>query len=147
MLLKPDKRAAITALHVESAAITVCNFQVEELHCYAVGLNHILVHNNAASYWDTLSKAQRAAPLDEGMKKTLRMESYMIMGERFGTLPGQWEALKRSVHHAIPLVWAHLFPHIHPNSAGCFAAMTNQRSSIDCGKFCPRGGQPRADDD
>ena len=47
LLLRSGEQAAITGLVVRHARLPVYNFQVEELHCYAVGHAQILVHNNS----------------------------------------------------------------------------------------------------
>lgn len=48
LLLRSGEVAAITGLVVRHARLPVYNFQVEDLHCYAVGHAQILVHNNSA---------------------------------------------------------------------------------------------------
>jgi hypothetical protein len=48
LFVNPSRRnAAILEIKVEPVAATVYNFQVEELHNYAVGFAAVLVHNNA----------------------------------------------------------------------------------------------------
>ena len=49
LLLKSERQAAITQLAVRSIRTTVYNFQVEEIHTYAVGMRQVLVHNKAAT--------------------------------------------------------------------------------------------------
>ncbi len=47
LLLRSGNEAAIIQLIVRQARLPVYNFQVEELHCYAVGHAQVLVHNNS----------------------------------------------------------------------------------------------------
>ncbi len=46
LLLKSGEQAPVTRLAVRQVQQRVYNFQVEELHCYAVGAGEVLVHNN-----------------------------------------------------------------------------------------------------
>jgi intein/homing endonuclease len=48
LLLKEGKPSRISELATRPACERVYNFNVEELHCYAVGAGQILVHNNSA---------------------------------------------------------------------------------------------------
>lgn len=48
VLLKPERRATISRLSVRQARQEVYNFQVEEVHTYAVGMSQVLVHNKPA---------------------------------------------------------------------------------------------------
>jgi hypothetical protein len=47
LLLRSREQVPITALVIRQARLPVYNFQVEDLHCYAVGHAQILVHNNS----------------------------------------------------------------------------------------------------
>ncbi len=46
LLLKSGRQAPVTRLAVRQVRQEVYNFQVEGLHCYAVGTGQVLVHNN-----------------------------------------------------------------------------------------------------
>jgi hypothetical protein len=48
LLLKHNKRQKIKQVATRQASEKVYNFKVEQLHCYAVGTNQVLVHNNSA---------------------------------------------------------------------------------------------------
>jgi hypothetical protein len=61
LLLKHRKTARITALTIRPANERVYNFNVEELHCYAIGAAEALVHNNSA----VIDDGQQAAPLQQ----------------------------------------------------------------------------------
>ena len=52
LLLKEESFATISGWKTRPAKEKVFNFQVEELHCYAVGANQVLVHNNSAQLQD-----------------------------------------------------------------------------------------------
>ncbi|MBI3837748.1 MAG: hypothetical protein HY288_07420 [Planctomycetia bacterium] len=47
LLLKADRRVPVEALDVRQVVQTVYNFHVHDLHNYAVGPDHVLVHNNS----------------------------------------------------------------------------------------------------
>jgi Pretoxin HINT domain len=49
LLLRSGEHAAISSLVVHYTRLTVYNFHVEELNCYAVGIAQILVHNNSVA--------------------------------------------------------------------------------------------------
>jgi hypothetical protein len=57
LLLRSGKQAPITRLAVQHVCVTVHNFQVEQLHCYAVGHAQVLVHNN--SLQDAIARGMR----------------------------------------------------------------------------------------
>jgi hypothetical protein len=48
LLLKEERVATITSRRTRPASEPVYNFQVDDLHCYAVGAKQVLVHNNSA---------------------------------------------------------------------------------------------------
>ena len=48
LLLKEERFATVKGWKTRPAREKVYNFQVEELHCYAVGAKQVLVHNNSA---------------------------------------------------------------------------------------------------
>ena len=48
LLLKGQKPARITAVATRPSPGVVYNFAVDELHCYAVGVNQVLVHNECS---------------------------------------------------------------------------------------------------
>jgi RHS repeat-associated protein len=58
LLLRSGEQASITSLVIRHAQLQVFNFQVDELHCYAVGENQILVHNNSGITGVTESEAR-----------------------------------------------------------------------------------------
>jgi hypothetical protein len=64
LLLRSGRPVAVTRLAVRHVRQQVYNFQVEELHCYAVGVSQVLVHNNCGEGASTqsilTSAAQRA---------------------------------------------------------------------------------------
>ena len=47
LLLKDRGPTQVTAVALRPAAEPVYNFHVDELHCYAVGHSHVLVHNSS----------------------------------------------------------------------------------------------------
>jgi hypothetical protein len=47
LLLQSGEEVPVTGLAVRHERLAVYNFQVEELHCYAVGASGVLVHNNS----------------------------------------------------------------------------------------------------
>jgi hypothetical protein len=54
LLLRSGRPVAVTRLAVRHVRQQVYNFQVEELHCYAVGVSQVLVHNNCGEGAPTL---------------------------------------------------------------------------------------------
>jgi RHS repeat-associated protein len=46
LLLKDGRQLPVTALATKPVSQAVYNFQVDDLHCYAVGTSEVLVHNN-----------------------------------------------------------------------------------------------------
>jgi RHS repeat-associated protein len=50
LLLRSERRASIRRLSVRHVQEKVYNFQVEEVHNYAVGVSQLLVHNKAKAY-------------------------------------------------------------------------------------------------
>jgi hypothetical protein len=48
LLLKEERFATIATCQRRPASEPVYNFQVDDLHCYAVGVKQVLVHNNSA---------------------------------------------------------------------------------------------------
>jgi hypothetical protein len=48
LLLRSGEQSPITELTIQPTSDRVYNLHVEELHCYAVGIAQVLVHNNCA---------------------------------------------------------------------------------------------------
>lgn len=63
LLLKLGQQAPVTALSVQQVCQKVYNLQIEELHCYAVGVSQVLVHNNSGD------DAARARELQESINR------------------------------------------------------------------------------
>ncbi len=60
LLLKSGQLAAVVGLAVRQSCLRVHNFQVEGLHCYAVGESQVLVHNNCGNGGSTPRKSSRS---------------------------------------------------------------------------------------
>ena len=93
LLLKPDRRATVEAREVQLIAAKVYNFQVEELHNYAVGFGSVLVHNNAP--------CDPIGPTPRKSSATIRREWEAATGEAWPSDPAT--GYNQDVSHDVPL--------------------------------------------
>ena len=75
LLLRSGEQAPVTSLVVRHARLPVYNFQVEDLHCYAVGHAQILVHNNSFPTDAAGRQAMAGNIVASGFKKTTQRQS------------------------------------------------------------------------
>jgi len=79
LLLRSGRQAAVTRLAVRPVRQKVYNFQVEELHCYAVGVSEVLVHNNCGEGTPTLPEYV-AGGKTSGVLRTATGDTPLISG-------------------------------------------------------------------
>jgi hypothetical protein len=79
LLLRSGRPVAVTRLAVRHVRQQVYNFQVEELHCYAVGVSQVLVHNNCGEGAPTLPE-YIAGGKTSGILRTATGDTPLISG-------------------------------------------------------------------
>lgn len=111
LLKRSGERVAIEALQLQLIVAKVYNFQVEQLHNYAVGLNGLLVHNNAPC-----GNERRSA-----VRQAWRQEQELIKAGQQGTR--RWTAAEKRILAKTGKVPGYQGHHInsvngHPELAG-----------------------------
>jgi hypothetical protein len=88
LLLRSGEQAPISRLSVRHARQLVYNFHVEELECYAVGNQEVLVHNN--SFLE--GKTPLAGTRRTGVNRATAAEVDLVQRTGQGTIEGGWTA-------------------------------------------------------
>jgi hypothetical protein len=88
LLLRSGAQAPISRLSVRHARQLVYNFHVQELGCYAVGSQGVLVHNN--SFLE--GKTPLAGTRGTGVNRAIAAEVDLVRRTGQGTIAGGWTA-------------------------------------------------------
>ena len=88
LLLRSGEQAPISRLSVRGARQLMYNFHVEELECYAVGNQEVLVHNN--SFLE--GKTPIAGTRGTGVNRAIAAEVDLVRRTGQGTIEGGWAA-------------------------------------------------------